>query len=778
MTLSSTSVCKFALGLSAVALLLVGTSPSLASVNRVQGPLPVDLVLDQAELRGPAVSPDERLLAYSVCKSPKNDLPIEQVLGECSLWITDRDSGRSFQVSERAGLLPSWSPDSRLLAFQAYEGNELRLWLWRSDDGKARQVSELRLADFGQIWQPAQWLSDGHHVLVKYAIGGGRYPTDGDAIQQSLPSWARKNTQIPLAIRASRAMTDAANRTASTEAAGVPFLSDVGIALVDVTSGKHRIVKEAGRVSGARLSPDGSSVLFTQIAGGYLADAGSPTWELRVIDIESGREQALARDMVQYHGMNFSWSPDSRWVAYLTGPQNPAYVKERGAEPTRLTVVAANGSSRKTFEGSLASEVAGYKAPQWACDSRSVSVYGDDGVFVGDMKSSRLQRVAALDGFRPRTLLVGSGTGYVETAYRCRDAKSDGVINVLARDLASSQTSWLRVSRNGRVEADALRVKVDGMDSFIDAVLIEGGRKLLGVAQTADVPPEMFEFDFKGKRKQLTDFNRDLSRYALGKVQLLDFEAPRGMMKAAVLLPVGYEEGRRYPAVLEMYPGTPMASGSASVFGMGGMPFTNAQILATRGYAVVMLDSEVGDGTLARDIADTANAAADELIRRGIVDPERLAVRGCSHAGYAVLATLMNTDRFKAGIAECAFGDLGAFVADGWKHFIQLGSGKMRVAPWEDPQRYIENSPFYFAHRIKTPLMLVVGGKDGGFVTQTKQMFYALDELGREVTLLNYETEAHGLSEATNVADFWPRLIAFLDAKLKYQEPLMNRTSD
>ena len=57
------------------------------------------------------------------------------------------------------------------------------------------------------------------------------------------------------------------------------------------------------------------------------------------------------------------------------------------------------------------------------------------------------------------------------------------------------------------------------------------------------------------------------------------------------------------------------------------------------------------------------------------------------------------------------------------------------------------------------------------FVPQSEQMFYALDELGREVTLLTYEKEAHGLKAAASVADFWPRLIAFLDAKLKRDSP-------
>ncbi len=734
-------------------------------------PLPIEALLEQAELRGPAVSPDEQLLAYSVCQAAKQDLTISQTLGQCALWITERATGRTFRVSEGAGLLPSWSPDSGSLAFQGYEGDELRLWLWHRGDAKARQLSKLRLAAFGQIWQPAQWSPDGRRVMVKHAVGWATHPSQGEAIQQALPTWARENRDIPLKVRASNAMAEAAQRTLPAQAAGVPIHSNVGIALVDVATGEHRIVREASSVTGARLSPDGSKVLFSQIAGKQLPDAGSPTWDLGVIDIETGRERMLARDIVQYHGMTFSWSPDNQWVAYLSGPAEVAYVKERGAQPTRLTVVAVDGNSRRTFDGNLASDVSGYEALYWACDARTVGVVAEDGLWIADVKSTHLRRLASLEGYLPRVLLVGAGAGFRETAYQCAAAGKSGEINVLARERATMKSAWIKVDRAGKARVVPLQVSVNGWDPFIEAVLIDGGQKLIGVAQAADLPPEIFEFDTKGMRAQLTRFNQKISQYELSKVQLIDFDTRLGRMKAAVMLPVGYEQGRRYPAVLEMYPGAPMAQFAATTFGMIGQAAGNAQMLATRGYAVVVLNSEVAEGTLAQDIADTAHAAVDELLRRGWVDPDRLALRGCSHAGYAVLATLMNSDRFKAGVAECAFGDLGAFLADGWKHFIQQGIGRLMLAPWEDPQRYVENSPFYHADRIKAPLMLVVGGEDGVFVPQSEQMFYALDELGREVTLLTYEKEAHGLKAAASVADFWPRLIAFLDAKLKRDSP-------
>lgn len=723
-------------------------------------PLRIDDVLSEKATRSVAISPDGKWYAYSVC-----DPAEQQTRGwthdtGCSAWVQQR-GGQPQRISEGMGIELSWSPDSRHLTYQAYEDVELKVWVWSRDDRSKRKLSELRLAWFGQIPQPVQWTPDGRHVLVKYALSGGKYRAESKEIDAQLPLWARQPSEAKAKVRTTEAMLP----PSSAESGNTSYISEVGLALVDVATGSHRVIHPAHDINGARLSPDGKKVAYTVRTSEMNELYGAWSWDVGVVDIASGRRQILAKDIFQYHGMNFSWSPDSKRVAFLSGPSEPEFIEERGVRGAQLTIASADGMVRQTYEGDLRMRLSGYWAPYWTCDSRAVFVTAEDGLWRADTKRTALEQVAALDGYRARNLVVGDGRGYSEPGYACGASATNVAVDLIARDVLKAQDVWVRVLRDGSIETSPLGFSVEDW-SFHLALLTRGGERLLTMAQAVDKPMEIVEFDRKGAANTLTSFNHALTGYRYGTLRMIEFQGPSGKLKGAVLLPPDFREGKRYPTVLEMYPGWPMSGHASRTFGLGGLPMSNAQMLATRGYITMVFDSETHEGTLSKDILDSVNAAADELIRRGWADPKRLAMRGCSHAGYAVLATVMQTDRFKAGIAECAFGDLGNFWGFNWKHFIQYGIGKLMVPPWKDPMRYVEHSPYYHADKINTPLMLVVGSKDVGFVEQSEQLHRALDEIGREAVFVSYEGEGHGLRRPENVKDFWERLLAFLDAKL------------
>lgn len=725
-------------------------------------PLSIDDALSEKSIRSMAISPDGQWAAYSVCDHAEETRQLWTHDTGCSAWVQRRGGAQARRISDGMGIELSWSPDGRYLAYQAYEGEELKVWIWNREDDSKRKLTDLRVAWFSQIPQPVDWTPDGQKVLVKYALSGGKYLAESGSVDAQLPAWARQPTAAKATVRATAAMLPVSQEA---NASKTNFISQVGLALVDVAGGNHRVLLPAHDITGARLSPDGKKVAYTVRIGDIDARYGVSSWQLGVLDIASGRRQILAREFFQYHGMNFAWSPDSTRIAYLSGPSEPEFIEERGVPGARLSIVAADGKSARTFAGELKMRLSGYWAPYWSCDARSVLLTSIDGVWRAAMNDSALRRVAALDRYEPRDLIIGAGQGYRETQYPCDGSQDAGVVHVVARDLLGAQDVWIRIQRNGAIETTPLGQSLESW-SFNLGLMTDQGQRLVAIAQAVDKPTEVTEFDAQGRATALTDFNRQLTSYTYGSLRMIEFEGPTGKLKAAVLLPPDFREGRRYPAVLEMYPGMRASFLKSRSFGMGGFPASNAQILATRGYITMVFDSDVHEGTLSRDIVAAVHAAADELVRRGWGDPDRMAMRGCSHAGYAVLATLMQTDRFKAGIAECGFGDLGNFWGYGWKHFIQYGIGKLMVPPWQDPARYVEHSPYYHADRINTPLLLVVGAEDTGFAQQSEQLHLALDEIGKEAVFISYQGEDHGLRQPVNVKDFWERMIAFLDTNL------------
>lgn len=79
--------------------------------------------------------------------------------------------------------------------------------------------------------------------------------------------------------------------------------------------------------------------------------------------------------------------------------------------------------------------------------------------------------------------------------------------------------------------------------------------------------------------------------------------------------------------------------------------------------------------------------------------------------------------------------------------FIWTISEQGGVPPWDDPSRYVERSPITYAKAIRTPLLLIHAESDLRCpVEQSEQLFVALRRLGREVVLVRFRDESHGMA--------------------------------
>src|SRR5262249_17458963 len=143
--------------------------------------------------------------------------------------------------------------------------------------------------------------------------------------------------------------------------------------------------------------------------------------------------------------------------------------------------------------------------------------------------------------------------------------------------------------------------------------------------------------------------------------------------------------------------------------------FYNLQMFATRGYAVLYPDITWKPGTVMRGIAEQVLPAVDQLIARGISDPDRLGLVGHSSGGYDVLALLVQTKRFRAAVESNGGGvfDLASQFAGTVDQTTsadwvtkQMGLG---APPWKTPQAYVDNSPAYHLDQITTPLLMLEG---------------------------------------------------------------------
>lgn len=247
--------------------------------------------------------------------------------------------------------------------------------------------------------------------------------------------------------------------------------------------------------------------------------------------------------------------------------------------------------------------------------------------------------------------------------------------------------------------------------------------------------------------ERLTDVNGAL----LANVELAPVETVLETPHTWVMAPIGFAEGERYPAVLEVH-GGPMA--------MYGWAFMlEFQLLAAAGYGVIYSNPRGSQGygqeycaCIANDwgnldYQDVMAALEGALAQCDWIDPNRLGIAGGSYGGFMVNHAIGQTDRFRAAITmrSCVnessmvgTGDFG--FADALYHYP--------VMPWADEIGFYERmSPLARVAHITTPLLIEHQENDLRCpMEQAEQLYTALKMLRRTVEFVRYPDSSHGMS--------------------------------
>jgi dipeptidyl aminopeptidase/acylaminoacyl peptidase len=282
-----------------------------------------------------------------------------------------------------------------------------------------------------------------------------------------------------------------------------------------------------------------------------------------------------------------------------------------------------------------------------------------------------------------------------------------------------------------------------------------------------------------GKVGDVFDPNPQIHSWALGEQEVIKWKNGRGETLQGVLLkPVGYQVGKRYPLIVDGYPAQPNGFKAGTMMGN--------QLWAAEGYAVfwpaarsphTWMDpyrdqsfDEAAQGPKGVEVlADDIMSGVDEVIRRGIADPQRMGLHGFSNGGGVVGYLITQTNRFR-----CAVWASGVYPDWILPALLQtdstLPSFEGGVNAWDDPETYINLSAVYHLKNVTTPMLLAVGDDDGFFFLGAIELYNSLRWQKKDVTLLRYAGQGHGFTGSA-LKDFTAREIAFFDQYLKNTDP-------
>ncbi|HMQ02462.1 MAG TPA: prolyl oligopeptidase family serine peptidase [Pyrinomonadaceae bacterium] len=332
---------------------------------------------------------------------------------------------------------------------------------------------------------------------------------------------------------------------------------------------------------------------------------------------------------------------------------------------------------------------------------------------------------------------------------------------------------------------EIFRSGIEEYESFV-AMMDDEGMNFITRKESPVLPPNLFirQVCPPGKvctalaYRQLTDFQDPAPQLRDIRRQIVRYKRADGVdLSFTLYLPPGYKEGTRLPTVVWAYP---LEFTSADVAGqVSGSENRFTQIggashlfFLLQGYAVlddatmpIVGNPETVNDTFVQQVVESAKAAIDKGVEMGVVDPERVGVGGHSYGAFMTANLLAHSDLFRAGIALS-----GAYN----RTLTPFGFQSERRTFWEATDLYTRVSPFFYAHKIKEPILLIHGEADnnqGTFPMQSERLYAAISGNGGTARLVMLPLESHGYAAKESIEHTLFEMIDWFDRHVKNARP-------
>jgi dipeptidyl aminopeptidase/acylaminoacyl peptidase len=673
--------------------------------------------------------------------------------------------------------VPRWSPDGKQFAFMNTVANGIELYVGETSSAKIRKMTGVAInAAYGD---PLNWV-DAHTLLVQLVPSGrGKRPEEpavptGPYIQESSGTAGPTRTyEDMLQNPHDELLWD--------------YYAGAQLAIVDTTGqGKVTPVGKPRIYQSISVAPDTKHILVATIHRpySYLLPASDFPRLVEVWD-RSGQviykvEDSPLADRVPIAGVrtgrrNYQWTPNEpatlAWIEALDGgnPNTKAPYRDR------IMTLKAPFSGQPS---ELYKTVHRFSGLQWLEKDRAVLISDTDRekkwrttYLVSLDRTAEPRQVWSLstqerynDPGTPVTRANATGQRVVE-----QDGDSiylSGTGSTPQGDLPFFDRFDLKTLKSQRL----FRCEQGSYETFVSLLNVDGSR-FVTRHETPSEPPNYYVRTSAGAAPQmLTKFTDPTPILRKIKKQLVTYKRADGVdLSFELYLPPDYKQGTRLPTFIWAYPyeyndaaTASQVSGSPSRF----ITITGPSelFLVLQGYAVldnaampvIGTPKQVND-TYVQQIVMDAKAAIEKAASLGVTDPNRVGVGGHSYGGFMTANLLAHSDLFRAGIARS-----GAYN----RTLTPFGFQSEERTLWEAPETYLNMSPFMYADKVKTPLLLIHGEADdnsGTFPIQSERMYQAVRGNGGTVRLVMLPDEAHGYAARETIEHVLYEMVSWME---------------
>ncbi len=472
---------------------------------------------------------------------------------------------------------------------------------------------------------------------------------------------------------------------------------------------------------------DGDDAIFVDEGpSGQRAGTWNNFW---VIDVASKEEKRITE--VDHRIGSFAVSPGADRIAFTSRSENRR--NQQNHSEIRLLDVES-GEIRQLTEN---------RAPEsqlvWAPDGQSLAYTArTDGEW-----ELMLDKIWIMDPESgDKRMVSGAFDGNISTFVWTPDASA-----ILFSGLQGTNNNLFRLDVGS---GDVVKV-TSALGSLSPSSFSRDRTRMAYVFQDFDTPSDVWIGPTDGSSGvRLTDANPWIEeKIVLGKGELIQWTSKDGTAIEGILMLPSGDPGEALPLLLHIH------GGPAGVFRNAFS--TQNHVWAGLGYAQLFpnvrgssgYDDELLSGN-ARDIGggdyEDLMTGVDEVVARGIADPDQLGLRGWSYGGILGGWTVTQTDRFKGASIGAMVSDWTSEYGPGFNHDVRLWY--IGGTPWENPGEWRERSALTHVANVTTPTLILHGMNDRTDTEPQSMMFFqALKDQGKIARYIRFPREPHGFRE-------------------------------
>jgi dipeptidyl aminopeptidase/acylaminoacyl peptidase len=550
-----------------------------------------------------------------------------------------------------------------------------------------------------------------------------------------------------------------------------------------------------------RWSPDGKQLAF-------LSNRDDDQQQIFLMSMSGGEGRAVTKGKRSVK--TFEWSPDGARIAFLAPDAKTEEEEKKEKDKDDAKVVDKDDKHARLWILDVATgETRALTKTNWNFDELAWLPSGDRVVVKGtdrpesDEYTERIYSVQIVDGAMKELVAPRGPFGEMRIAPDGKTisyvgAREDGpephdlmllpVTVRAARNLTGASLDrpvedyhWQKdgsvvlVAANGftnllvSYSPDGARHDLAPSPMAAGSLALAANREIAFVSQTATQPQEVWLWDQKSAARQLSHLNDSWKQYALVEPEFYNYKSFDGTeIEAALLKPQGADGKTKLPLIALIH-GGPTGRWQNSIETWG-------QLLATHGYAVFypnirgsvgygqkFVESNRGDWG-GGDFKDVM-AGVEDLVKRGIADPNKLGIGGWSYGGYMAEWAITQTTVFKAAVSGAGMANL---ISEFGTEDHPAGDEWFYGVPWEKPEGFLNSSPFVHLKNARTPTLVLQGDADPiDPLGQSQELYRGLKRYGVEAEFVVYPREPHGFHEENHLLDRLNRILAWYDKYLK-----------